>query len=133
MTEPQHDEDRRTVMKQDDDTGIEPKSDNQPLKNTISWAVVIILTIFGAFALFNLTSVKDEFWKILIREHFPVVVGLPMAGLGALFVTLILKISTGSLEFEIAGLKFKGGAAPIVFWVICFLSIVLSIKLLWQI
>ena len=55
-----------------------------------------------------------------------------MAGLGALFVTLILRISTGPLEFEMAGVKFKGGAAPIVFWIICFLSIVLSIRMLWQ-
>ena len=58
--------------------------------------------------------------------------GLPMAGLGALFLTLILQISTGSLEFDIAGVKFRGAAAPIVFWLICFLSIVVAIALLWQ-
>lgn len=100
-----------------------------------SWVVVVILIGFGAYALAKLTSVHEtpgDYWQSLIREQFPVLVGLPMAGLGALFVTLILRISTGPLEFEMAGVKFKGGAAPIVFWIICFLSIVLSIRLLWQ-
>lgn len=108
---------------------------NQQMQTIMSWIVVIILTSFAVFALIGLTSVHEtegDYWKTLIREQFPVLVGLPMAGLGAVFVTLILRISTGPLEFELAGLKFKGGAAPIVFWIVCFLSIVLSIRLLWQ-
>ena len=105
------------------------------LRLIMSWIVIIILTSFGVFALMGLTSVhktEGDYWQTLIREQFPVLVALPMAGLGSLFVTLILRISTGEMEFEIAGLKFKGGAAPIVFWVLCFLSVVVSIKLLWQ-
>ena len=107
----------------------------QRFQLVVSWIVVTIMILFGVYALIKLSSVhetKGEFWKTLVRDQFPVVVGLPMAGLGALFVTLILRISTGKLEFEAAGLKFKGGAAPIVFWIICFFSIVLSIKMLWQ-
>lgn len=105
------------------------------LQIIMSWIVVAILTCFGVFALMGLTSVHEtegDYWKTLIREQFPVLVGLPMAGLGSLFVTLVLRISTGELSFEIAGLKFKGGAAPIVFWVICFLSVAISIRFLWQ-
>ncbi len=113
----------------------EKDSQTEKLQIIMSWIVIVILTIFGVFALVKLSSVhktEGDYWQILIREQFPVIVGIPMAGLGALFVTLILRISIGELEFELAGLKFKGGAAPIVFWVICFLSIVLSIRLLWQ-
>ena len=105
------------------------------LQAIASWVVVVILIGFGAYALMKLVSVHETpgtYWQDLIREQFPVLVGLPMAGLGALFVTLILRISTGPLEFEMAGVKFKGGAAPIVFWIICFLSIVISIHMLWQ-
>ena len=112
---------------------VDPQRRN--LQLIMSWIVIIVLTIFGVYALVKLSSVhktEGEYWKTLISEQFPVLVGLPMAGLGALFVTLILRISTGELEFEIAGLKFKGGAAPIVFWIVCFLSIVISIQLLWQ-
>ncbi|SNX58645.1 hypothetical protein SAMN06296273_0109 [Nitrosomonas ureae] len=105
------------------------------LRAVISWIVVIILICFGAFMLYKLTNFHNtpgDYWKIMVKEQFPVLVGLPMAGLGSLFVTLILRISTGPIEFEIGGLKFKGGAAPIVFWIICFMVIVLSINLLWQ-
>ncbi|MBR9910909.1 MAG: hypothetical protein GYB33_11240 [Gammaproteobacteria bacterium] len=105
------------------------------LRHTMSWIIVVILVLFGAGALYRLftfSKPEDTFWNDLFVEQFPVLVGMPMAGLGALFVTLILRISTGPLEFEIGGLKFKGGAAPIVFWIICFLSIVVSIKMLWQ-
>ena len=108
---------------------------SRKLQMIMSWIVVIILTGFGLFALIKLTSVhktEGDYWQTLIREQFPVLVGLPMAGLGALFVTLVLRVATGPLEFELAGLKFKGGAAPIVFWIVCFLSVVLSIRLLWQ-
>ncbi len=113
----------------------EKDSQAQKLRIIMSWIVIVILTCFGIFALMGLTNVhktEGDYWKTLIREQFPVLVGLPMAGLGALFVTLILRISTGEMEVEIGGLKFKGAAAPIVFWVVCFLSIVLSIQMLWQ-
>jgi len=101
----------------------------------ISWVVVSILIGFGAAALirlFTFSNPEDTFWETLFVEQFPVVVGIPMAALGALFITLILRVSTGPLEVEIGVLKFKGGAAPIVFWVVCFLSFVLSINTLWQ-
>ena len=111
------------------------ESHSARLRIFISWVVVVILTCFGAFMLYKLTNFHNtpgDYWKNMVKEQFPVLIGLPMAGFGSLFVTLILRISTGPIEFEIGGLKFKGGAAPIVFWIICFMVIVLSINLLWQ-
>ena len=105
------------------------------LQTQASWIVVVILIAFGAYALFMLTQVHNtpgDYWQTLIRQQFPVLVGLPMAGLGALFLVLILRISAGPLEFEIAGVKLKGAAAPVTFWILCFLSGAIAIKLLWQ-
>ena len=110
-------------------------SPNENIRMIVSWVIVVILICFGIYSLIKLSTVHEtegEYWKTLIREQFPVLVGLPMAGLGALFLTLILRISTGPIEFEVGGLKFKGGAAPIVFWIIIFLCISMSIGLLWQ-
>lgn len=101
----------------------------------ISWIIVLILIAFGSSALYRLftfSEPEERYWENLFENQFPVVVGIPMAALGALFITLILRVSSGPLEFEIGVLKFKGGAAPIVFWIICFLSFVLSISMLWQ-
>ncbi|MCG2589891.1 hypothetical protein [Rhodohalobacter sulfatireducens] len=125
-------------MSKDERGGAEPVAkdvQNEKLQTFFSWITVVILFGFGVFSLIKLTTVHEtegEFWKTLIREQFPVVIGLPMAGLGALFLTLVLRISTGPIEFEIGGVKFKGGAAPIVFWIFIFLCISTSIGLLWQ-
>ena len=105
------------------------------LRLIMSWLVVVILTGFGAaglYRLFTFSDPEDNFWTNLFVEQFPVVVGIPMSALGALFITLVLRVSNGPLEFEIGWLKFKGGAAPIVFWIICFMSFVLSISMLWR-
>ena len=74
---------------------------------------------------------EHTLWRQYMREQFPAIVMLPLAGLGALFVTLVLRISSGTVEFKVAGVEFKGGAAPIVFWILCFLVLVVGIKLLW--
>jgi hypothetical protein len=110
-------------------------SQYEKMRFIMSWVIVIVLSLFGIFLMFKLSTVHEtegNYWKSLIREQFPVMVGLPMAGLGSLFLTLILRISTGPLEFEAGGIKFKGGAAPIVFWLICFLSCTFAIGFLWQ-
>jgi len=60
----------------------------------------------------SLTNIEDDFWKDLISKQFPVIVALPLVGLGALFISLILRISAETIEFELAGLKFTGSAAP---------------------
>ena len=121
---------------------IEEKNDDSQLAHNyekmrmmVSWLIMAVLIAFAIYLMYKLAHVHEtpgDFWKNLIREQVPVIVGLPMAGLGSLFLTLVLRISTGPLEFEVGGVKFKGGAAPIVFWLLCFLSISGSIALLWQ-
>ncbi len=84
----------------------------------MSWIVIVIPASFNTFTLVGLTNVyktERECWQTLIREQFPVLTALPMASLSSLFVTLTLRISIREMELEIAGLKFKGGAAPIAF------------------
>lgn len=129
-----HQEDQDGTPASDDGSGTTQQS-SQKLKLIMSWVVVVVLTAFGVVSLVGLFTVgKSEgtFWRDQIRENFPVIVGLPMAGLGALFVSLILQISSGPIEFEIAGVKFKGGSAPIVFWLLCFLAIAVAMKMLWR-
>jgi len=55
-----------------------------------------------------------------------------MAGLESLLLTLVLRLSNGPMEFEVSSVKFKGAAAPIVFWLLCILRVALTTGLLWQ-
>ncbi len=94
----------------------------------LAMTVLICASVFYAFVRYSQT---DQFWIPIAKEHFSAIVGLPMAALASLCIVLVLRISSGPLEFEGWGLKFKGAAAPIVFWLLCFLAIAASIRMLW--
>ncbi len=66
-----------------------------------------------------------------LKQHAPVTVGLPIAAVLSLLLILLLRETAGKLEFEALGFKFRGASGPVVLWVLCYLAITLSIKLLW--
>jgi hypothetical protein len=66
-----------------------------------------------------------------LRNHFAATVGLPFAAVVSLLVILVLRETTGKLEFEAIGFKFRGASGPVVLRVLCYLAITVSIKLLW--
>jgi uncharacterized membrane protein YhdT len=98
-----------------------------------SWVLLlaIVLICVSVFIAYVRGATVTNFWLPIAQEHFAAVVGLPMAALASLCIVLIVRTSSGRLEFEAWGLKFKGAAAPIVFWVLCYLAMAVSIKLLW--
>ncbi len=65
------------------------------------------------------------------KQHAPVTFGLPIAAAVSLLLILVLRETTGKLEFEALGFKFRGASGPVVLWVLCYLAMTLSIKLLW--
>ena len=87
----------------------------------------------GALLVFSIYHawVSPEIQAVM-RAQFAAVVGLPSAALAALMVVLVLEGASGPIKFSGMGFSFEGAAAPIVFWVICFLAIAFAIKLLWQ-
>jgi hypothetical protein len=67
----------------------------------------------------------------LFRDHYVFFVGLPFSGFLAYFIVGTLENVRGNIEFEAIGIKFKGASGPIVMWVLVYISIVLSIKIVW--
>jgi hypothetical protein len=96
--------------------------------------VVLFFVIKSAFLSYGkpgpLLGISPELATFL-RDHFSVTVGLPFAAVVSLLVILVLRETTGKLEFEAIGFKFRGASGPVVLWVLCYLAITLSIKLLW--
>jgi hypothetical protein len=99
------------------------------------WIILIGMVAFGMLELFFIIDgvwLSEDQWMVnQAKEHFAAVVGLPTAALAALFVVAIFEATTGPIEFEGLGFKFRGASGPIIFWVICFLATSGSIKLLW--
>jgi len=96
----------------------------------VAGTLIVILTII-IFWIIVKRGFEDKVWLPIAMQHFPSIVGLPMAAIASLMVVMLLKYTSGPIEFEILSLKFKGASGQIVFWILCFLSIVLAIKILW--
>jgi hypothetical protein len=100
------------------------------------WALVCIMgtTAILLFSLFFVIMLSDEYRHrlvMLILDKVPVTIGVPFCGAMAMFVVLLLRATQGPVEFEAAGMKFRGASGPIVMWVLCFIAAIAATKLLW--
>lgn len=99
-------------------------------KLAIVTAVVLILALFTGFV--ALHAAKEGSWIVdAAKTHFAAVIGLPFVALMAAFIVATFEISFGRIEFEGLGFRFRGASGPIVLWVLCYLAIALTVKILW--
>ena len=71
-------------------------------------------------------------WMLaVLRDHYAATLGVPMSAAAALCVVLLLETSAGPIEIENTLITFKGAAAPIVLWVLCFLAMIFALGYLW--
>lgn len=109
------------------------------LRMIASWVIMFGTCLFAAMffgfliyhSLWPTTSSGSWFVSIL-EKQFGATVALPLSGIASVCVILLLKATTGPIEFEGLGFKFRGASGPIVLWVMCFLAMVLGIHLLWK-
>jgi len=90
--------------------------------------IVTAITLFGliafgvaAFRLLIWSLYHEDFWIDLLKQQVAAMLGLPLSAVAALGLVLLLEAASGQIEFEVAGVKFKGASGPIAFWVLCFL------------
>jgi hypothetical protein len=102
-------------------------------KTIFSWTAALAIFLVHAIIAYVILGFvfQDQEWIRIAKDHTVATLGIPLAGSAALFLILILKIISGTIEFEIASIKFKGAASQIVLWVFSFLSIIVAIRLLW--
>ncbi len=67
----------------------------------------------------------------IILRNYPTFFILPYGAFFAYFLVVTLEHSRGPIEADFMGLKFKGAAGPIIFWLLIFLALLLALKLLW--
>jgi hypothetical protein len=113
-------------------TGTDDKAE-PTIRRVAHWLVLLGGVILGGAFVYGsaISMLRDPaVYKIAI-DHFPAAVGLPSAALVALCVVVFLESSSGPIEFEGFGFKFKGASGPIILWVIVFLAITAAIKVLY--
>ena len=118
------------------DTDKASLSPEAPFQRVLKWLILtgIAIAFVGYFGwIFYCIYFLPEHWIVVgMREQYAVTVSLPFAAVVALFVVLLLQFSSGPIEFEALGFKFKGAAGPIVLWVLCLIALVAAIKVLWH-
>lgn len=97
------------------------------------WVIGIAFILLGYYLarIVFVDGIASEFMGIY-TTRFVALVGLPAAAFITTFLILILQVTKKEpIEFEMVGIKFKGTSGEIVLWIFMYLSIVVSIKLLW--
>ena len=90
---------------------------------------------FFAFLIYHSlrsTSTAGSWFLAVIESHYAATIAVPLSGVSALCVVLALKATTGPIEFEAFGFKFRGASGPLVFWLICFIAMIWAVWLLWK-
>ena len=109
------------------------------LRKWVTWVGVIgtglLGTFFFGFMIYQtiLGDSEPSNWLVkLTNDHYAALVGTPMSAVTAFCIVSLLKVTSGPIEFEALGFKFRGASGPIVLWVFCFLSIAAAFHLLWR-
>lgn len=95
------------------------------------WGLVFLLAPI-LFAAIWCISRPDHFYTWFVFQNYVTFFILPYGALFAYYLVLTLEHSRGPIEFEVTGLKFKGAAGPIIFWILIFLAFVLALQFLWH-
>jgi hypothetical protein len=105
---------------------------NERLDTALRIIGVRILVLFvAAFLVLVFTDWIQSDVRSVVIAHSGAIVVLPAAGVFALLVVAIFQFTSGNVEFEVPGFKFKGASGPILMWIIAYAVIANSVHLLW--
>lgn len=116
------------------DNDTNSTQDRRIFRAVIATLVLIALAVVGGVFVYFLAldiAYAQPWMMQVFKEHTAAVLGLPLAAIAAFALVLVLETKSGRIEFEGFGFKFRGASGEVIMWVICFLAIVSSIKLLW--
>lgn len=100
----------------------------------ISLAVLASALQFGVLSFYTYVSSDPtrQWFRDIVIQHPAATIGTPLCAVMATCIILLFKASSGPIEFEFLTIKFKGGSGPAVIWILAFLAISYSMKLLWN-
>src|SRR4051812_946958 len=104
-------------------------------KGMVSWGALLAGGLIGLLVLASMTvwTVTGASWyRQLLIEHYPVLIGLPSAALLAYIIVVLFEARFDKIEMSVGTLlKFRGASGPVVLWTLIFSTITVAIRLLW--
>lgn len=115
----------------------EPESaEERKLRMLVDVVILTFTTIFGSIlyfgGLYELFSSNADWLVDIMNKHFAAVIMPPLMMIGAIVVVTALKMSETQMKFSLLGFNFEGSSAPIIMWVLVYLVITLSVRILWN-
>jgi hypothetical protein len=92
---------------------------------------IVLLTPIVYVASLLISDTTDEDYIDFVLRNYLTFFGMPYAAFFAYYLVVTIESGRGPIELEFGGLKFRGAAGPLIFWVLIFLSILLGFKLFW--
>jgi hypothetical protein len=122
---------------QSEDAGRTSILDRQTRTITTSIALggMVLLAGYG-FAFIIVQSISpgnpDQSWFLsVLQKQYAATLGVPMSAAAARSIVLLLETAAGPIEIETTWLKFRGAAAPVILWILCFLAMTFALSWLW--
>ena len=103
------------------------------LRWSFKWIPLLwVLLLFGSIVTVLISAIffSETLIKIIL-EHPAAIIGIPISALVSLSLVLSLEQVGGPIVFKMPGVEFKGASGQVVLWLLCFMAIVFSIKMLW--
>jgi len=107
-------------------------------KALITWSAILFLIIgFSGYliVLFLATSGRSKRLADLVFSQTAHNIGLPTCALTAIALVISLEAfvaAPGSITVKIIGISLEGAARPVILWVIAYLALVASMRVLRQ-
>lgn len=105
------------------------------ITTSIALGGMVLLAGYG-FVFIILQSISpgnpEQSWFLsVLHKQYAATLGVPMSAAAALSIVLLLETAAGPIEIEMTWLKFRGAAAPVVLWILCFLAMTFALSWLW--
>jgi hypothetical protein len=117
------------------ETPLPPEPESQssaPHRLTWIMAITSAILMVSIFCLMvGFYANRQAILEDVARTHFRAIMGTPMAVMTALAIVTLLRVTSGSLEFEAFGFKLKGASGPVVLWIVTYLACVAGMVALW--
>lgn len=111
-------------------TSIGPHLDDRQV-TSLRWIAVIQILVIAITWTAVFLSTFGYTRDVLIKDHFPVIIGLPVSGVAACVIVFLYRQTSGPIEIEVHQMKARGATGPVILWIMCFWSISGAIRMLW--
>jgi hypothetical protein len=120
-------------------TADQRKPDDAPFRTWIARICVVGVLLWAGFffavilfqSLYGEMAPKNWFLQ-MVQQHPAATIGIGISAISAFFIVAVLELTTGTVQFEVLGFKFQGTAGQVILWVLCFMSMVFAVWLLWD-